>query len=61
MHGSLLPKNPAIADFLIRTAVERRYGTFEPERLQDADSRAALARLDEAAEQARRVAAGRPR
>ena len=26
MHGSLLPKNPAIADFLIRTAVERRYG-----------------------------------
>ena len=30
MHGSLLPKNPAIADFLIRTAVERRYGTFDP-------------------------------
>jgi CobQ-like glutamine amidotransferase family enzyme len=30
LHGSLLPKNPAIADFLIRTAVERRYGTFTP-------------------------------
>ena len=30
MHGSLLPKNSAIADFLIRTAVERRYGTFDP-------------------------------
>lgn len=28
LHGSLLPKNPAIADFLIRTAVERKYGTF---------------------------------
>lgn len=30
LHGSLLPKNPALADFLIRTAVERRYGTFTP-------------------------------
>ena len=30
MHGSLLPKNPAIADFLIRTAAERRYGSFDP-------------------------------
>lgn len=30
LHGSLLPKNPAIADFLIRTAVERKYGTFAP-------------------------------
>lgn len=25
LHGPLLPKNPAIADFLIRTAVENRY------------------------------------
>ena len=24
LHGSLLPKNPALADFLIRTAVERK-------------------------------------
>ncbi|TLM73556.1 type 1 glutamine amidotransferase [Pseudarthrobacter sp. NamB4] len=30
LHGSLLPKNPAIADFLIRTAAERKYGTFVP-------------------------------
>nr|WP_308113603.1 glutamine amidotransferase [Arthrobacter sp. ISL-30] len=30
LHGSLLPKNPAIADFLIRTAAERKYGTFLP-------------------------------
>jgi len=28
MHGSLLPKNPAIADFLIREAVIRKYGKF---------------------------------
>jgi CobQ-like glutamine amidotransferase family enzyme len=26
----LLPKNPAIADFLIRTAAERKFGTFVP-------------------------------
>lgn len=30
LHGSLLPKNPAIADFLIKTAAERKYGTFVP-------------------------------
>jgi CobQ-like glutamine amidotransferase family enzyme len=26
LHGPLLPKNPAFADFLIRKALERRYG-----------------------------------
>lgn len=61
LHGSLLPKNPAVADFLIRTAVERRYGAFEPERYQTAEQRSRLARLDELAAQARRVAATRPR
>ena len=30
LHGSLLPKNPALADFLIRTAVERKFGSFSP-------------------------------
>lgn len=30
LHGSLLPKNPAIADFLIRTAAERKFGAFVP-------------------------------
>ncbi len=30
LHGSLLPKNPALADFLLRTAVERKYGSFTP-------------------------------
>ncbi|MBT1161980.1 glutamine amidotransferase [Bifidobacterium sp. SO1] len=61
MHGSLLPKNPKIADFLIRTAVERRYGAFEPERHQSAEQREALVHLNATAEQARRVAASRPR
>ncbi|WP_284974525.1 glutamine amidotransferase [Arthrobacter sp. efr-133-TYG-104] len=30
LHGSLLPKNPAIADFLIRIAAERKFGSFVP-------------------------------
>lgn len=59
MHGSLLPKNPAISDFLIRTAVERRYGTFTPQ--QTDEQRTELARIDDIAAHARRVAAGRPR
>ena len=59
MHGSLLPKNPAISDFLIRAAAERRYGTFTPE--QSADMRDELARLDALAEHARAVAEVRPR
>ncbi len=28
LHGSLLPKNPAIADFLIEQAVIKKYGNF---------------------------------
>ena len=28
LHGSLLPKNPAISDFLIGEAARRRYGSF---------------------------------
>ena len=59
MHGSLLPKNPAIADFLIRTAVERRYGEFQSQ--QGEQQRADLARINAVAEQAREVAAARPR
>ncbi len=35
LHGSLLPKNPAIADFLLRTAAERRFGTFDDGGLDD--------------------------
>ena len=57
MHGSLLPKNPAISDFLIRAAAERRYGTFPPE--QSADMREPWPRYAHAETPPRR-AAGRP-
>ncbi|WP_449236763.1 type 1 glutamine amidotransferase [Bifidobacterium angulatum] len=60
MHGSLLPKNPAISDFLIRTAVERRYGGFDLSEQTDAQ-RDELARLDNYCAKAREVAASRPR
>jgi lipid II isoglutaminyl synthase (glutamine-hydrolysing) len=29
LHGSLLPKNPAVADFLVRHAALRRHGSFD--------------------------------
>ena len=60
MHGSLLPKNPAISDFLIATAATRRYGDFDAS-AQTPEQAAALARLDETAAAARRTAAARPR
>lgn len=50
LHGALLPKNPAISDFLIETAAVRRYGSFEP-----------LAGRDATAERARAAAKRRPR
>jgi lipid II isoglutaminyl synthase (glutamine-hydrolysing) len=50
LHGSLLPKNPRIADFLIEQAVTRRYGKFTPVEIDD--------RL---AELAREAARTRPR
>jgi hypothetical protein len=50
MHGSLLPKNPAVADFLIEKAVSRKYGEFTPTVIDDTF-----------AEQARAVAMKRPR
>lgn len=50
LHGSLLPKNPAISDFLIAEAAKRRYGTFEP-----------LAGADPTVERARASAKKRPR
>lgn len=41
LHGSLLPKNPALADELITKALARRYGTVNLEPLPDAfESRA---------------------
>ena len=56
LHGSLLPKNPAVADWLLARAVERAGGTWESERPGGLDERA-----DAWAERARRVAASRPR
>lgn len=50
LHGALLPKNPAISDFLIETAAVRRYGSFEP-----------VAGRDATAERARVAAKRRPR
>ena len=50
LHGSLLPKNPAIADFLIEQAVIRKYGEFTPTVIDD-----------HLATEARKIAAKRPR
>lgn len=50
LHGSLLPKNPSIADFLIEQAVINKYGEFEPQVIDD-----------RFAELARAVAMKRPR
>lgn len=50
LHGSILPKNPVLADFLIRTATNRRYKAFSDDLIDDTF-----------AEQARLVAASRPR
>lgn len=54
LHGSLLPKNPRFADFLLDTALTRKYQDWQPVVVEDA----ALAKLTE---NARRVAGGRPR
>lgn len=35
LHGSLLPKNPRIADFMIEVAARKRYGDFEPQVIDD--------------------------
>jgi CobQ-like glutamine amidotransferase family enzyme len=35
LHGSLLPKNPAITDFLIGTAATKKFGGFEPAVIDD--------------------------
>ncbi|MEP6710708.1 MAG: glutamine amidotransferase [Candidatus Saccharibacteria bacterium] len=50
LHGSLLPKNPAIADFLIEKAAVKKYGEFTPTVIDD-----------RFAERARAVAVKRPR
>lgn len=35
LHGSILPKNPEFADFLIRTAVTKKYGDFSTDLIDD--------------------------
>ncbi|HRJ91188.1 MAG TPA: glutamine amidotransferase [Candidatus Saccharibacteria bacterium] len=50
LHGSLLPKNPQVADWLITQAVRRKYGDFEPNVINDTF-----------ALKARGIAASRPR
>lgn len=50
LHGSLLPKNPVFADALIEAAAMQRYGTFEPQVIDDSF-----------AEKARAIAIKRPR
>jgi len=35
LHGSLLPKNPAIADFLIEQAVTKKYGKFVKKKINE--------------------------
>ena len=35
LHGSLLPKIPAVADFLIKTAVTKKYGEFSNDLIDD--------------------------
>jgi len=50
LHGSLLPKNPRIADWLIEQAATNKYGEFEPMVIDDAF-----------ADKAREIALKRPR
>jgi len=50
LHGSLLPKNPQIADFLVEKASMNKYGNFEPTVIDDSF-----------AEKARAIALKRPR
>lgn len=50
LHGSILPKNPRLADFLIEKAVTKKYGEFTPTVIDD-----------RFAELARAVASKRPR
>lgn len=50
LHGSILPKNPRLADFLITSALVRKYGDFVGSDIDDS-----------LAELARKTAAKRPR
>lgn len=45
-HGCLLPKNPALADHILKTALERKYGKAELAPLDDAIELAAHAYME---------------
>lgn len=53
LHGSLLPKNPKLADWLIAAALERRYGRADLEPIDDRLEQAAHASAVERAEKTR--------
>ena len=53
LHGSLLPKNPALADWLIARALERRHGRIDLAPLPDTTERAAHASAVQRAVQTR--------
>ena len=46
-HGPVLPKNPEFADLLLKTALERKYGTAELAPLEDVQERAAHDSVEE--------------
>jgi len=60
LHGPVLPKNPALADELLRLAARVRHG-IEVLTTPDAASAVELARLDDLAARARTAALARPR
>jgi CobQ-like glutamine amidotransferase family enzyme len=35
LHGSILPKNPQLADFMIEIAVRKKYGEYQPQVIDD--------------------------
>lgn len=47
LHGPLLPKNPALADYIIERAFERRFGSIELQPLEDLAENTAHARIIE--------------
>lgn len=49
LHGALLPKNPALTDWLIARGLERRHGAVELEPINDgAEQQAHATALDRA-------------
>ncbi|MCA9338588.1 glutamine amidotransferase, partial [Candidatus Saccharibacteria bacterium] len=35
LHGSLLPKNPQIADWMLQIAITKKFGSFTPKPIDD--------------------------